>query len=71
MRAFVRFLLPDGSARELSHGDVIGRLASAELPLDDERLSEAHAMVRLRVRSDRHGHLELVLYEGDVVEDRN
>ncbi len=53
MRAFVRFLLPDGSIRELGHGDFVGRLASAALQLDDERISEAHALVSLRGRSLR------------------
>jgi hypothetical protein len=48
MRAFVRFQLPDASLRELGHGDLIGRLRSAALHLDDARISEAHAMVSLR-----------------------
>jgi len=33
---------------ELGHGDLIGRLESAALHLDDPRVSEAHAMVSLR-----------------------
>ncbi len=53
MRAYVRFVLPDGTSRELSSGDMIGRLASAGLHLDDERLSEAHALVSLRGRELR------------------
>ncbi len=53
VRAFVRFLLPDGTVRELGHGDFVGRLASAALQLDDERISEAHALVSLRGRSLR------------------
>ncbi|MCA9534631.1 MAG: hypothetical protein KC593_13160 [Myxococcales bacterium] len=48
MRAFVRFRLPDGELVELSHGDVIGRLALVALTLDDPRVSEAHALVSLR-----------------------
>ena len=53
MLAFVRFLLPDGTTHELSHGDMIGRLASAALHIDDERISEAHALVSLRGRDLR------------------
>jgi hypothetical protein len=48
MTAFVRFRLPNGETVGLHPGDLIGRLASAALPLDDERISEAHAMVSLR-----------------------
>ncbi|MES2642358.1 MAG: FHA domain-containing protein [Myxococcota bacterium] len=48
MRAYVRLRLPDGSASELGHGDLIGRLWSAALPISDARVSEAHAMVSLR-----------------------
>lgn len=48
MRAFVRLRLPDGSTTELGHGDLLGRVASAALVLDDPRISEAHAMVSLR-----------------------
>lgn len=48
MRPFVRVLDPDGTPYELVHGDIIGRLWSAAMPLDDGRVSEAHAMVSLR-----------------------
>lgn len=48
MRAAVRFRLPEGSTAELGPGDLIGRLGSAALLLDDPRISEAHAMVSLR-----------------------
>ena len=48
MRAFVRLQGPDGKLYELSHGDIIGRLWSAAMPVDDVRVSEAHAMVSLR-----------------------
>lgn len=48
MRAFVRFLLPDGSERTLAPGDLIGRLETAGLQLSDARISEAHALVSLR-----------------------
>lgn len=47
MRPHVRFQIGDREA-ELGHGDIIGRLASAALCLDDARVSEAHAMVSLR-----------------------
>ena len=39
---------PQGHHHELVHGDVIGRVWSAALQLDDGRVSEAHAMVSLR-----------------------
>lgn len=48
MRALARFRLPDGSLVELGHGDLIGRLLTAALPLADGRISEAHAMLSLR-----------------------
>lgn len=48
MRAYVRFRLSDGRTVELGHGDLIGRLWSAALPIADARISEAHAMVSLR-----------------------
>ena len=48
MRATVRLRLPDGSLHQLGHGDLIGRLPSAALHLDDARVSEAHALVSLR-----------------------
>lgn len=47
-RPCVRFRLPDGTLAELEHGDVIGRLWSAALPLDDPRISEAHCLLSLR-----------------------
>lgn len=48
MRAFAVFRLPGGELRELEHGDLIGRLWTAGLVLDDPRVSEAHALVSLR-----------------------
>lgn len=48
MRPTVTFRLPDGSHHTLEHGDLIGRVALAALPLDDPRISEAHAFVSLR-----------------------
>lgn len=41
---------PDGQSVVLGPGDIIGRLSGAALPLDDVRISEAHAMVSLRGR---------------------
>lgn len=46
VRAVIR--APDGREVELGHGDMIGRLASCALSLDDGRVSEAHALVSLR-----------------------
>lgn len=48
MFAFVRIRLPDGTERRLSPGDLVGRLETAALHLDDARISEAHALVSLR-----------------------
>ena len=47
-RPHVRITMTDGSIRELEHGDLIGRLWSAALVIDDPRISEAHALVSLR-----------------------
>jgi hypothetical protein len=48
MRATVQLLLPDGTVAYLSPGDVIGRMWTAELRLDDPGISEAHALISLR-----------------------
>ncbi len=53
MRAFASLRGPDGTCFELVHGDIIGRLWTAAMPLDDARISEAHAMVSLRERELR------------------
>lgn len=50
MRAWVDLELPSGERVALGHGALIGRLWSADLPIQDARLSEAHAMVSLRGR---------------------
>ena len=50
MRATVEFKLPGGERHTLGHGALIGRLWSADLHLNDGRISEAHAMVSLRGR---------------------
>lgn len=44
----VHLALPDGTQAHLNPGDVIGRMASAALRVDDPRVSEAHALVSLR-----------------------
>lgn len=59
MRACVRLRGPDDRWFELVPGDVIGRLASAAMPLDDARVSEAHAMISLR-----EGELRLIALRG-------
>ena len=51
MRVTVGFETPHGERVLLVPGDVIGRLASAALRLNDPRVSEAHALVSLRGRS--------------------
>ena len=48
MQAAVTFRTPDGARHTLGPGDLIGRLWSAALSLDDDRVSEAHCMVSLR-----------------------
>lgn len=50
MFAHVHFEMPDGALVIASHGDLVGRLATAAVHLDDARVSEAHAMVSLRGR---------------------
>jgi hypothetical protein len=47
-RVFATFRLPDGTTRSLGPGDIIGRLWSAAMQLDDPRVSEGHAMLSLR-----------------------
>lgn len=48
MRPHVCLQLADGSTVECEHGDLVGRVWSAAVWLDDPRVSEAHAMVSLR-----------------------
>jgi hypothetical protein len=45
---FVRLRLSDGQTATLCPGDIVGRMATAALVLDDPRVSEAHALVSLR-----------------------
>ncbi len=47
-RACVRFRMPNGDTHELEPGDIIGRLWTSALYLDNPRVSEAHAMISLR-----------------------
>jgi hypothetical protein len=44
---------PSGEVVELGHGALIGRLWSADLHVNDARVSEAHAMISLRGRDVR------------------
>ncbi len=48
MHASVTLRTPDGQEHVLGHGDLVGRVWSAALCIDDARISEAHAMVSLR-----------------------
>lgn len=48
MHATVRLRLPNLTTATLSPGDVIGRVDSSALALDDPRVSEAHALVSMR-----------------------
>lgn len=48
VHAFARLRLPDGSAVDVSHGDILGRVRTAQVVLEDPRVSEAHALVSLR-----------------------
>lgn len=63
-RAIVRD--PAGREFDLGHGDLVGRLATAALPLDDGRISEAHAMVSLR-----EGQLQLLPLRGALAVGRD
>lgn len=47
-RASATLELPDGTQSCLGPGDIIGRMPSASLCIDDPRISEAHALVSLR-----------------------
>ncbi len=64
MRAYAKILAPDDTEWLLGPGDLIGRLASAALTIDDARVSEAHAMISLR-----GGELRLLGLRGLFVVD--
>ncbi len=64
MRARVRFGVENGPEVELEAGDLIGRMPSAALRLDDGRISEAHAIVTLR-----KGQLQLLPLRGRIAVD--
>lgn len=53
MRTFVRFRMPDGQLVDAAPGDLVGRLPTAAVHLNDPRISEAHALVSLRGRDLR------------------
>ena len=59
MYATVTLRTQGGELHHLGHGDLIGRLWSAALPLSSPHVSEAHAMVSLR-----GGHLHLLSLRG-------
>ena len=59
MRAYVQLRLTDGQRRDLGSGDIIGRMPTAALVLDDARVSEAHALITLRA-----GELRLLPLRG-------
>jgi hypothetical protein len=46
--AGVRFRLHDGTLVNAHHGDLLGRLTSSPIHIDDPAVSEAHALVSLR-----------------------
>jgi pSer/pThr/pTyr-binding forkhead associated (FHA) protein len=48
VRAYARIIAPDGTSWLLGPGDLIGRVHTAALVIDDARVSEAHALVSLR-----------------------
>lgn len=64
MHASVRLRGPEGAEHELVHGDLIGRVWSASLQINDARVSEAHAMVSLR-----EGELHLIGLRGAFAVD--
>lgn len=61
MHAHVLLRDPDGRDHELVPGDIVGRVWSAALQVDDGRVSEAHAMVSLR-----EGLLQLIALRGSL-----
>ena len=64
MRPHVLFRLPDGTLAQAAHGDLVGRLNTAAVHLDDARVSEAHALVSLR-----EGSLSLLALRGRFAVD--
>ncbi len=64
MHAHVLLRDPDGREHELVPGDLVGRVWSAALQVDDGRVSEAHAMVSLR-----EGQLHLIALRGALAVD--
>lgn len=63
-RGSVELMLPNGDAVCLFHGDLIGRLWSAALCIDDARVSEAHAMI-----SNRGREMKLLALRGRFMVD--
>lgn len=69
MRPSVQLRTQDGTVFELGHGDLIGRLWSAAMHLDDPWISEAHALVSLRGDALHLLALRGRLVVGDQVKD--
>lgn len=79
MRAHVVLMSVGGQRHVLGHGALIGRLRSAALPIDDPRVSEAHALVSLRgetlkllalrgrLHLDGDAHVAITLAPGQVI----
>jgi hypothetical protein len=61
VQTWVLIRTADGRLVELVPGDIVGRSTSAALPLDDGRVSEAHALVSLR-----EGQLQLLPLRGGL-----
>lgn len=64
MRPHAVFALPDGSVHTLGPGDLIGRMWTCALCIDDGRVSEAHALV-----SSRGDELRLLALRGRFLVD--
>ncbi len=59
MKVHATLQLSDGRTLEVGHGDIVGRLWHAAVHIDDPRISEAHALVSLRM-----GELRLLALRG-------
>jgi len=59
MQVFVRLRLPDDRLVDAVPGDLVGRMPTAAVRLNDPRISEAHALISLRGR-----HMRLLALRG-------
>jgi len=68
--AVVHFRLPDGAIASATHGDIVGRMVTSAVQINDPAVSEAHALVTLRAGAFRllalRGQLGVA---GEVVRD--